>query len=204
MDAGITVVGSGQASAPPDVLRMSLAVGYIADDVATAVAEVAERTDAVMAALRAEGVDTSAIRTTEVEVSQHYREPGRPQTYGAAHLLTVTSRDLLGFGRLLNVAVEAAGDSLDLHAVRFDVGDKTALLTKARALAFRQARDKAEELAELAGRNLGAATGISETYNHHGFHEQALGAQAGFESEIHITPGDTKLEVSLEVHFTWS
>jgi uncharacterized protein YggE len=204
MDAGITVVGSGQTSAPADVLRMSLAVGYQADDVATAVAEVAERTDAVMAALRAEGVDTSAIRTTEVEVSQHYREPGRPQMYGAAHLLTVTSRDLLGFGRLLNVAVEAAGNSLDLHAIRFDVGDKAALLTKARALAFRQAREKAEELAELAGRNLGAVTGLSETYGHHGFHEQALGAKAGFESEIHITPGDTKLEVSLEVHFTWS
>lgn len=183
---------------------MSLVVVHHAGEVSDAVSEVAERTDAVVAALHAAGVDTSGIRTTEVEVSQNYREPGHPRMYGAAHSMTVTSRDLLGFGRLLNVAVDAAGSSLDLHAIRFDVGDKSALLTQARALAFRQARAKAEELAELAGRTLGEVTAISETYGHHGFHEQALGAQAGWESEIHITPGDTKLEVTVEVHFTWS
>ncbi|WP_238173598.1 SIMPL domain-containing protein [Kribbella speibonae] len=104
----------------------------------------------------------------------------------------------------LAVGYQAGDVATAVSEVRFDVGDKAALLTKARALAFRQAREKAEELAELAGRTLGAVSGLSETYGHHGFHEQATGARAGFESEIHITPGDTKLEVSLEVHFTWS
>lgn len=183
---------------------MSLAVEHAAADVATAVAEVAERTDAVMAALRAQGLATSAIRTTEVGVSQEYREPGLPRTYRGAHLLTVTTTDLTGFGRLLNAAVDAAGNSLNLHAIRFDVADKTALLTQARELAFRQAGQKAAELAALAGYSLGSVSSISETYSHHPFQLQSAGGEAAFDSEIHITPGDSSIEVSLEVHFSWA
>ncbi|MGZ0151125.1 SIMPL domain-containing protein [Kribbella sp. WER1] len=204
MKTGVRVVGSGQASAEPDVLRMSLAVEHSAPDVAAAVVRVAELTDAVTATLRAQGVAASAIRTTEVEVSQEYQEPGRPRTFRGAHLLTVTTRDLTGFGRLLNAAVDAAGNGLNLHSIRFDVEDKAALLTRARELAFQQAREKAAELAGLAGYSLGAVTSVAETYSQHPARGVALAAKAAFESEIHLTPGDTSLEVSLDVHFAWA
>jgi uncharacterized protein len=183
---------------------MSIAVEFSAADVATVVAEVAERTDAVMAALRAQDVDTEAIRTTEVEVSQEYREPGEPKTYRGAHLLTVSTRDLTGFGRLLNAAVDAAGNSLTLHAIRFDIEDKAALMTQARELAFRQARDKATELAALAGYSLGSVSSVSETYSHGPVRGVSLGGKAAFDSEIHITPGDSSVQAALEVHFSWA
>src|SRR5690349_20032805 len=116
----------------------------------------------------------------------------------------MTTKDLTGFGRLLNAAVDAAGNGLNLHAIRFDVEDKAALLTLARQLAFQQAREKAAELAALAGYSLGAVTSVSETYSHHPARGVALASKAAFDSEIHITPGDTSLEVSLEVHFAWA
>lgn len=205
MDTGVSVVGSGQVSAPPDVLRVSFSVEHVAPDVAAAVAEVGERTDAVIAALHAEGIGAGAIATSTVSVYQEYREHGRSPGFRGSHLLTATTKDLTGFGRLLNAAVDAGGNSLGLQALEFDIEDKTELLTRARELAFRQARAKAEELAGLAGYSLGAVTSISETHAHFPIREQAVPLGKGaFDSQVNITPGDQDVHVSLEVHFSWA
>ncbi|TDD59823.1 DUF541 domain-containing protein [Kribbella antibiotica] len=206
METGVTVVGSGQVSTTPDVLRVSLSVEHVAADVAAAVAQVAERTDAVIAALRGQGVDASDIGTTTVNVYQEYREPGTAAAYRGSHQLTVVTRDLTGFGTLLNATVGAAGNNLNLQSLQFDVQDKSALLTQARELAFRQAEQKGAELAALAGYSLGSVTAISETDNHAPIRAMALGgsAKAFDAASINITPGDHSVEISLEVHFSWA
>ncbi|MFI5730656.1 SIMPL domain-containing protein [Kribbella sp. NPDC051587] len=206
METGVTVVGSGQVSTAPDVLRVSMSVEHVAADVAAAVAQVAERTDAVVAALREQGVEASDIGTTTVNVYQEYREPGTAAAYRGSHQLIVTTRDLTGFGTLLNAAVGAAGNNLNLQSLQFDVQDKTALLTQARELAFRQAQEKGTELATLAGYSLGSVTAISETDNHAPIRGEALSmaAKAFDAASLNITPGDHSVEVSLEVHFSWA
>ncbi|TDD28634.1 DUF541 domain-containing protein [Kribbella turkmenica] len=205
MDTGVSVVGSGQVSAPPDVLRVSFSVEHVAPDVAAAVAQVGERTDAVVAALRGQGIDAGAIATSTVSVYQEYREHGRSPGYRGSHQLTATTKDLTGFGRLLNAAVDAGGNSLNLQALEFDIADKTELLSRARELAFRQARAKAEELAGLAGYSLGSVTSISESHGHFPIREQAVPlAKGAFDSQLEITPGDQNVHVSLEVHFSWA
>ncbi|MFK4086799.1 SIMPL domain-containing protein [Kribbella sp. NPDC020789] len=206
METGVTVVGSGQVSAAPDVLRVSLSVEHVAPDVATAVTEVAQRTDAVVAALREQGLEATDISTATVNVYQEYREPGTAPAFRGSHQLTVTTRDLTGFGTLLNAAVDAAGNTLGLQSLQFDVQDKSALLTRARELAFRQAQEKGTELAALAGYSLGSVTAIAETYSHAPIREVAMaGAAKSFDAAaINITPGEHSVEVSLEVHFSWA
>ncbi|MEI8408229.1 MULTISPECIES: SIMPL domain-containing protein [unclassified Kribbella] len=203
MDTGVSVVGSGQVSAAPDVLRVSFSVEHVAPDVAAAVARVGEQTDAVIAALRGQGIEAADIATTTVNVYQEYREHGSAPGYRGSHMLTVTTKDLTGFGRLLNAAVDAGGNSLGLQGLQFDIEDKAELLTRARELAFRQARAKAEELAALAGYSLGSVTSISETHGHVPWVEQSKSA-AAFDAAINITPGDTSIDVSLNVHFSWA
>ena len=198
------VVGSGQVSTAPDVLRVSLSVEHVAPDVAAAVAQVAERTDAVTAALRAQGVEASDIGTTTVNVFQEYREPGTAAAYRASHSITVTTKDLTGFGRLLAAAVDAVGNSLGLQGLQFDVEDKEPLLVRARELAFGQARAKAQELAALAGYSLGSVTSISETHAHAPFQEFVQQSAKAFDSAVNITPGDSSVQVSLEVVFSWA
>ena len=182
---------------------MSLSVGYDAADVAAAIAQVAQRTDVVIAALREQGVEASAIATSAVNVHPQYKEMMSPAGFHAAHSLMVTTKDLTGFGRLLNAAVDAAGNSLGVEFLQFDVENKEPLLTQARELAFRQAREKAEELAALAGYSLGSVSWISETHGHFPVHEVALSASRA-SSPLNITPGEQSVEVSLEVHFSWA
>lgn len=205
METGVRVVGSGQVSAAPDVLRVSFSVEQVAADVAAAVAHVGERSDAVIAVLREQGVEASQVGTSAVNVFQEYREPGTDPAYRASHTITVETKDLTGFGRLLNAAVDAAGNSLGLHGLEFDVEDKTELLSRARALAFQQARARAEELAALAGYSLGSVSSISESHGFTPIREGfALSAAKTFDSAVNLVPGSHDVQVTLEVHFAWA
>ncbi|MEU8224591.1 SIMPL domain-containing protein [Kribbella sp. NPDC048915] len=203
MDTGVSVVGSGQVSSTPDVLRVSFGVEQVAPDVAAAVRTVGERTEAVLAALRAQGVQDSQLGTNAVNVFQEYREPGTDPAYRASHTVQVETKDLTGFGALLNAAVDAVGNSLTLHGLQFDIEDKTELLKQARELAFRQAREKAQHLAELAGFTLGPVAAISESQSQFPIRE-TLQSKAAFDAAVNVVPGDHTVEVTLQVHFAWA
>ncbi|TDW65940.1 SIMPL domain-containing protein [Kribbella pratensis] len=204
MDTGVTVVGSGRVSGAPDVLRVTFGVEHFAPDVASAVARVGDRTDTVIAALRAHGIEESQLGTSAVNVFQHYREPGTDVGYQASHTIQVESKDLSRFGALLNAAVDAAGNNLTLNGMQFDIEDKSELLTQARELAFQQARAKAEHLAGLAGFSLGSVSAISENQNQFPIHRAYSASKAAFDSAINVVPGDSSVEVTLEVHFAWA
>lgn len=204
MDTGVKVVGSGQINGAPDVLRVSLGVEHAAPDVASAVARVGERTDAVMAALREHGIEESRLGTSAVNVFQEYREPDAAPAYRASHTISVETKELAGFGELLNAAVDAAGNSLSLHSLQFDIEDKAELLGRARELAFQQAKEKAAQLAALAGYSLGSVTAITETYQQDAIPRIQYSASKAYDSALNITPGDHTVGVSLEVHFAWA
>jgi uncharacterized protein YggE len=207
MDSGITVTGTGQATAPADLLRLTLSVGQDAPDVADAVAQVAERTAAVMAALLAEGVAAEDIATSSVSVHPQYGESMTVSGYRASHSMAVTTRDLTGFGRLLNAAVAAVGNSLGLDFLQFDVADKSALVDKARKLAFTQARQKAEQLAELTGQAIGGIAAVSETQGYVPLREmsaKAVSTGGGFAPDMGVTPGEQTVDVTLEVRWNWA
>ncbi|MET9274287.1 SIMPL domain-containing protein [Kribbella sp. NPDC003557] len=201
----MSVVGSGQVSGTPDVLRVTFGVEQVAADVAAAVATVGERTEAVLGALRAQGVQDSQLGTSAVNVFQEYREPGTDPAYRASHTVLVETKDLTGFGALLNAAVGAIGNSLALHGLQFDIEDKSALLAQARELAFQQAKAKAGHLAALSGFSLGSVTAISESQGQFPIRtESAMLGKGAYDSALNVVPGDHTVEVSLQVHFAWA
>ncbi|MEV4260785.1 SIMPL domain-containing protein [Kribbella sp. NPDC049584] len=202
----MSVVGSGQVSGKPDVLRVSFGVDHLAPDVAAAVARVGEQTDRVIAALRGQGVEESQLGTSAVNVYQDYKEPDAAALYRASHVITVQTKDLTGFGTLLNAAVDAVGNSLSLHGLQFDVEDKSELLTRARELAFQQAKEKAGHLAALAGFSLGSVTAISESRGDFPIHAQPASLSTGgaYDSALNLTPGDHVVMVALQVQFAWA
>lgn len=159
-----------------------------------------------MSALRAHGVAESQLGTSAVNVYQHYREPGTDVGYQASHTIQVESKDLTGFGTLLNAAVDAAGNGLTMNGLQFDIEDKSELLTQARELAFQQARAKAEHLAALAGYSLGSVTAIAEAQSPYPIRLAAsnAGRKANFDASVNVTPGDSSVEVTLEVQFAWA
>lgn len=164
---GVTVTGVGRVRGRPDVLRATVGVEVERPGVQEALTIANERADQVIAALRDAGVEERDIQTREFTVQPRMEHrPNEPPTlrgYAVRNLLDVELRDLDRVGEVLGRAVEAGGDAARVHGVHFALEDDDEQLRAARDQAFQEARAKAEQYAELAGRALGELQTISET-----------------------------------------
>jgi uncharacterized protein YggE len=94
-----------------------------------------------------------------------------------------------------------------MDGLNFDVANKQPLMDQARQLAFAQAREKAAQLAELAGQSLGSIAAVSESSGHGHFPMVgALSAKASgaYDSSLTITPGEQTVQISLDVCWNWA
>jgi uncharacterized protein YggE len=118
--------------------------------------------------------------------------------YTALNNVDVQVRDLDQLGTLLDAAVAAGANTIS--GIRFVASDDLALTEQARAAAMDDARQKAEQLASLAGASLGPVISLSEG---------AAGptpifggdTTAGIGGAVPIEPGTETVSVSL--HVTW-
>lgn len=163
---GITVVGTGRITGEPDTLRTTVGVEVERDNVDAALSAANEATQRVIDAVRGAGVSQEDLQTTEFSVEPRYDHPheGPPvlRGYVARNLVEVKVRDLERAGEVLTAATEAGGNDARVHGVRFSLEDNQALLEAARERAFEDARSRAQQYAELAGRELGSLVSLSE------------------------------------------
>lgn len=198
----VEATGTGAATAAPDRIDLHLAVTAVRPGVAEALAHVDQRVAALGAALREHGVPGSDVRTTSSALHEEYGGPESARAgYRASQDLTVRLSDLDALTGLLAAAVTAVGDDLRMNGLGWAVADETALVRRARAAAYEDARDKAEELAALAGRTVGGLLRITESTGSAGGPARLALAKsdgAGFAPE----PGSTRAEVSLVTRWT--
>jgi uncharacterized protein len=156
--ATISVVGHGRAQGVPDVCRVHLTATALRPSVALALADSEATARRVREALAAGGVAAAdaATGTVTIRPEEDYSGSRGPRLVGyrAEHGLEIRLRDLAAAGRLLGDAVAAGGDAVRLQGVDFALEDDAQLRAAARAAAWEDARRAAEQLAQLAGREL--------------------------------------------------
>ena len=158
--------GSGEVRAEPDIVTVSTGVEVRADSVAEARAGAAEAAGAVIAALRANGVEERDIRTVNFFIYPFYDyrdDTPRVTGYVVANTVEVTVRDVDGVGELIDAVAAAGGDAVRFDGIYFAHEDPAALTEQARELAIADARAKAEQLAEHSGVTLGKVISVYET-----------------------------------------
>ena len=162
----ISVVGHGRARGAPDVCRVQLTATALRPAVASALADSEATARRVREALAAGGVAPAdaATGTVTIRPEEDYSGPRGPRLLGyrAEHSLEIVLRDLAAAGRLLGEAVAAGGDAVLLQGVEFALEDDADVRASARAAAWADARRAAGQLAELAGRPLGAVRRIDQ------------------------------------------
>jgi uncharacterized protein YggE len=164
----VTVVGSGQVQGVPDTLTADVGIEFIAPDVTTAMNQTSERQQALIDALVDAGVDRKDISTTDVSLQPQYggAEPNAVRTivgYRAGNSISVKIRKLDSASRVLATIVGTGGDATRINSVRYSIEDDSQLVTDARARAFHDAKDRAQQYAELSGMHLGKIISISES-----------------------------------------
>jgi uncharacterized protein YggE len=199
----ISVLGQGRAAGAADVCRVALAATALRPTVAAALADSEQATRRVRDALTAAGVarQDSATSSVSVHAEEDYSGQRGPRLLGyrAEHGLDVVLRDLTAAGRVLGDAVAAGGEAVRLRGVSFAVEDDAGLRAQAREAAWADALRAGEQLARLAGGELGAVRSINEAPARDGGGPLPLAAPAATVAEIGLEPGGVDVRTTLAV-----
>ncbi|MFD7133374.1 SIMPL domain-containing protein [Streptomyces sp. NPDC059894] len=163
--ATVTVTGDGSASAAPDLAVVAAGVETVAETPQRAVETQARAADALLAAVRAQGVADRDIRTENVTLGPvHDTTDGtsRPTGYQAGQSFSVTVREVKRTGAVLQAITDAAGEAGRINSVSFGVSDPAPLQARARQAAHDDAHAKAVQYARLSGHRLGRLVSFSE------------------------------------------
>jgi uncharacterized protein len=161
----VTVVGNGKVQGTPDTLTANVSIEAVAPDVTAAMNQTSERMQAVINALTNAGIDRNDIATTNVTLQPQYSGGDTPTiaAYQASNSITVKIRNLNNASQTLGLIGTTGGDATRINSVSYAIDDDSQLVKDARTRAFDDAKDRAEQYAQLAGLTLGKVISISES-----------------------------------------
>ena len=161
----VTVVGSGEVQGTPDTLNANVSIEFTAPDVTAAMNQTSDRQEAVINALVNSGIDRRDISTTNVSLQPQYGGGDNPAItgYRASNSIAVKIRKLDTASQALAIIVSTGGDATRINSVSYAIDDDSQLVKDARTRAFDDAKDRAEQYAQLSGLTLGKIISISES-----------------------------------------
>lgn len=163
----IVVSGDGEVRAEPDIATVTVGVSQPGATSGEAMDAVNRSLAAVIASVRAVGVESRDIQTSGLSLQPVYRTQQRTEQtpeiigYRASNGLTVTVRVLAQAGPVLDAAVAAGANSIG--GVRFGIADTDSLKRQALAAATRDAESKARAVATAAGVGIAGILSITES-----------------------------------------
>jgi uncharacterized protein YggE len=111
----ISVTGEGRVSVTPDTAQVILGVEIQNPDLATAQQEANQKMDAIIAALKDNGVPDDRIKTINYSVSVHrdFEKPEQPITgYLVSHLVQAKIQPMDKVGPIIDAAVSEGANAV--------------------------------------------------------------------------------------------
>ncbi len=200
----ITVTGVGTSTVTPDAVRFFASVSVVAKSNKEALAIASKSATAVRGALRDNGIATKDIKTSSLTVYPEYnytRDRGQELLgYRATQSFTVVIRKADNAGVVIDAAVSAGGDLLQVNGIAPFLLNGAAATEQAREAAVADARARANSYAKYLGASLGRVISLTEVnapvYN---FPIMAKGAAA--EDATQIDLGETEVTVTVTVRW---
>ena len=161
----ITLSGTGETNAAPDLARVTSGVQTEALTAREALTENNRAMAAVIEGLKQAGIAEKDIQTSNFSVGPRYEYPpnARPMLVGyqVSNTVTITVHDLAKIGETLDRIVTLGSNTI--HGIGFSIDDPEALEDEARRLALADARRKAELYAAAGGFRLGRILTVAES-----------------------------------------
>ncbi len=164
--AGISVTGTGITTGAPDVVTLQLGVQADAKTVATARDNAAQAQQAVVAALKADGVADKDILTVQFTIDPQYSFANQSQTltgYRVTNVVQAKVRKIETASNVVDDVTAAGGNNTVVRSIVFSIDDPTQLQAQARDLAMTDARSRADQLAKAGGVSLGKPISVTES-----------------------------------------
>ncbi len=202
----ITVSGEGRVSVTPDTAQVILGVQIQKPDLAAAQQEANQKMDAVLGALKENGVSEDKIKTVNytISVQRDWQKEGQPIIgYQVTHLVQAKVKPMNKVSAIIDAAVAKGANAV--NDVVFTVENQDAPLQQAREQAVNNARVKAEQLAKLTGVGLGEPVTVSETSTMPPMPipmaREAVAPAAAVGAGTAVQPGQSEVTVNLTISY---
>ena len=202
----ITVSGTGEVSAPPDLAELNVGVTTQGKTAKEALDANNAAMQKLMDSVKAAGIADKDMQTSNFSVSPRYQSSrmysdptGLISGYDVSNTLGVTVRELDKLGTILDAFV---GDGANtLYGIQFGFADPEALLNEARKKAIEHARTKAKLYAQTALVSVGTVLNIQESGA--AIPRPMMGRMAMAESaaSVPIAGGENTVSASVQVTF---
>ena len=205
-NVGLAAIGEGKVTAVPDVALLRLGVEAEAPTVAGAQREAAEVMDNVIKALRGNGVSEKDIQTQRFSIYPVRRWIERENKdevigYRVTNIVVAKIREVDKAGTVIDAVAEAGGDLTRVEDISFSVDDPTPYYKEAREKAVEDAMGKAEQIADVAGVELGKPIYISESAAYvppvRELYKEGAMAPAAYETPI--SPGELEFQLTVQM-----
>jgi uncharacterized protein YggE len=192
------VVGTGKVSVKPDMAETTIGVRATAPTVAEATGKASQDMTAVLAAIKAAGIEDKDIQTNGFNLNPHHNREGQPDGYEVVNMLRVRVRDLTKVGAVIDAAIAAGANQI--YGVNFTLANPDSVQGEARTAAVKDAQARATELAQAAGVTLGDLVQISNVVTGgpvlpYAMEKSAMAASVG----NGIQPGELEMSMQVQV-----
>ncbi len=204
--ATLTVSGTGQVSAAPDMATLRVGVETQDETAAAALSANSQAAQKVIDRLKTQGVADKDIQTANFSVYPVYEDtnrveprPGGPKVVGyrVTNQVVARIRKLDDLGALLDATVSEGANRID--SLEFGLEDDAAAADEARRRAVEDARHKAETYAGAAGVSLDAIQSIAESGGGQvPMRDVAFRAQAA-PMAVPVAPGEQTVAVTVQI-----
>jgi len=198
----VNVAGHGQVEGTPDVMTVTMGVQTTNPSAQAALQDNNARANALIAALKAQGVAAKDIQTVDLNVSPNFDKNFHITGYSASNTVSAKLRNLAKAGEVIDAAALTVGQDIRLQGVSFSIDNTSALVAKARADAIKDAIAQAKQLSAAAGVKLGAIRTIDDTGTLLPQPQAFASSNQSFDAAaIPVEPGSQQLSVDVEVIF---
>jgi hypothetical protein len=206
----ITVSGTGEVYATPDVGLINISVKTEGRDVATATNENTVKMNEILSFIKGQGVEEKDIKTTNFNINPYYewsdKTGARKLTgYEITQTINVKIRDLSKIGAVISGATEKGAN--DISSLSFIVDDDEKVKEDAKNLAIKDAQEKAKNLEKALGIKMVKIMNFSDSsYNPYVSYDQSYSyklessAGAGVISPT-IQTGENKITSTVSITY---
>lgn len=208
----LTVTVEGKSTRKPDLAVFSAGVTTQGATASEAMSANAAAMTKVVGTLKQVGIADRDIQTSQISLSPVYGQPAigrngqvtqepRIIGYQATNQVTVRSRDVKGFGKVLDALVGSGANQI--NGPSFQLDNPAAAMDEARTSAMKTARARADLYAKASGLRVVRIVSISESggYAAPPVYARAAMADAAPEASTPVAEGEVEAQVSLTVQF---
>ncbi|MFH1036531.1 MAG: SIMPL domain-containing protein [Patescibacteria group bacterium] len=213
-----SVTGEGKITAIPDIAQFTFSViTEGGKDIATLQKTNTDKTNAVIDFLKAQDIEAKDIKTLNYSLDPRYQyyqcEPTMSITpcppaeivgYTITQTVSVKIRDFAKIGDVFAGVISNGANSVS--SLSFTIDDQTAVENQAREEAIKQAREKAEMVADAGGFRVGRLISIEDSYTPYYY---GYGMGGGAEMKVSsdaapapiIEPGSQEVTISVVLRY---